>query len=38
MVPAGGAIHEMVYEDPQPQGDRRAPASKEAPKESISLA
>ncbi len=38
MVPAGGAIHQMVYEDPPADTARPATASQDAQKESISLA
>jgi acetolactate synthase-1/2/3 large subunit len=38
MVPAGGAINQMVYEDPPADAIRQAPAAQEAQKESISLA
>ncbi|MFZ5862830.1 MAG: biosynthetic-type acetolactate synthase large subunit [Nitrospirota bacterium] len=38
MVPAGGAINQMVYEDPPTDAMRQTPAAQEAQKESISLA
>jgi acetolactate synthase-1/2/3 large subunit len=38
MVPSGGAINQMVYEDPAPDAARSATASQDAQKESISLA
>ena len=38
MVPAGGAIHQMVYEDPQPEAGGRPSTPKDTQKESISLA
>jgi acetolactate synthase-1/2/3 large subunit len=38
MVPAGGAINQMVYEDPPTDAPRPTPAAQDAQKESISLA
>jgi len=38
MVPAGGAIHQMVYEDPPTDSHGRPQPSPAEPKESISLA